>query len=44
MSFGEITNWFYNVEVPVLLEPLYKFLAPLVYMFDPRAGFWIGSI
>ncbi len=26
--------------MPVLLEPLFKFLTPVLYLFDPRAGFW----
>jgi hypothetical protein len=36
---NQLATWFYNDELPVVLEPLYKFLAPLVYLFDPRAGF-----
>jgi hypothetical protein len=27
-------------QVQVLVEPLYKFLAPVVYLFHPDAGFW----
>ncbi|HZZ82296.1 MAG TPA: hypothetical protein VFE62_27610 [Gemmataceae bacterium] len=30
-------NWLYSDELPVVLEPLYKLLAPVVYMFDARA-------
>jgi hypothetical protein len=33
-------NWFFGEEVPVLLEPLVKFLQPLVYILNPAAGFW----
>lgn len=40
MSAAETLNWFYSAEVPVLFEPLFKFLTPVIYMFDPRAGFW----
>jgi hypothetical protein len=32
--------WFVHEEAPVLLEPLYKFLMPLKYLFDRRAGVW----
>ncbi len=39
-SASQVLNWFYSDELPVLLEPLVKFLAPLLYLFDPRAGFW----
>ena len=37
---GGVLSWFVKDEVPVLLEPLYKFLTPIVYFFDPRAGAW----
>ncbi len=40
LSANLLATWFYNDELPVVLEPLYKFLAPLVYLFDARAGFW----
>jgi hypothetical protein len=37
---GRFFTWFFGDEIPVLLEPLFKFLAPIVYFFDPRAGGW----
>jgi hypothetical protein len=33
-------RWFATDEVPVLLEPLVKFLRPIIYMLDPAAGGW----
>jgi hypothetical protein len=33
-------RWFFADEVPVLLEPLIKFLRPIVYLLDPAAGGW----
>src|SRR5262249_12294334 len=30
-----------GVQVPVLLEPLVKFVSPLVYFLKPAAGFYI---
>ncbi len=35
-------RWFAGDEVPVLLEPLFKFLRPIIYLFYPGAGFWNG--
>src|SRR5262249_32258117 len=29
-----------NDELPVVLEPLIKFMHPIIYFLDPRAGFW----
>jgi hypothetical protein len=37
---SQLLNWFYQEEAHVVLEPLFKFLAPVVYLFDSRAGFW----
>ncbi|MBI2803387.1 MAG: hypothetical protein HYX68_00205 [Planctomycetes bacterium] len=37
---GRFFTWFFSEEAPVLLEPLYKFLTPIVYFFDARATFW----
>jgi len=37
---GRFFTWFFGDEMPVLLEPLFKFLAPIVYFFDARAGGW----
>ncbi len=34
-------NWVFSSKALVLLEPLVKFLAPIVYLFDARAGFWV---
>jgi hypothetical protein len=33
-------NWVFSERVLVLLEPLVKFLLPVVYTFDERAGVW----
>ena len=40
--FGEggLTGWFYNYQLPVLMEPLYKFLSPVIYLFHPAATGW----
>jgi hypothetical protein len=42
LVLGESTffNWLLGDQVPVLLEPLVKFFRPIVYLFDPAAGFW----
>ncbi|MGE0529030.1 MAG: hypothetical protein AB7P49_18375 [Bdellovibrionales bacterium] len=37
---GEFFSWFVSDQIPVLLEPLFKFLTPVVYLFHPDAGFW----
>src|SRR5205807_1101712 len=37
---GGFLAWFFSDEVPVLLEPLVKFLRPIVYLLDPAAGGW----
>jgi hypothetical protein len=37
---GQFAAWFVDDQVPVLLEPLVKFLRPVIYLFDPSAGFW----
>lgn len=37
---GGFLGWLLSDQVPVLLEPLVKFLAPVVYMFHPDAGGW----
>jgi hypothetical protein len=36
---GRFFSWLFDDEAPVVLEPLYKFLTPIVYLFDGRAGF-----
>ena len=33
-------HWLFSDKVLVLLEPLVKFLLPIVYLFDARAGGW----
>ncbi len=35
---GQFTGWFFSNQLPVLVEPLAKFLAPIAYFFDKRAG------
>lgn len=37
---GGFLGWLLSDQVPVLLEPLMKFLAPVVYLFHPDAGGW----
>src|SRR5581483_7922119 len=37
---AEFIRWFFVEEIPVLLEPLFKFLTPVIYFFDRRAGGW----
>jgi ABC-type multidrug transport system fused ATPase/permease subunit len=37
----EYASTFFGVQVPVLLEPLFKFFAPVVYFFRPEATFGI---
>ena len=37
---GSLLNWVLSAHVLVLLEPLVKFLLPVVYLFDARAGFF----
>jgi hypothetical protein len=37
---GSILNWLFSERALVLVEPLVKFLLPVVYLFDPRAGGW----
>jgi hypothetical protein len=34
------TSWFAEGQFLVAIEPLVKFLRPLVYLVDQRAGFW----
>jgi hypothetical protein len=36
---GEFFDWFLGDEVPVLIEPLVKFLRPVFYILSPHAGF-----
>ena len=37
---GGLLGWFVMDEVPVLIEPLVKFLRPVVYFLRPNLGFW----
>ncbi len=37
---GHFWDWFRAAQLPVLLEPLVKFLRPVVYLLQPNAGFW----
>lgn len=37
---GQVVNWFFHHQFPVLIEPLVKFLAPVAYFFDRGAGGW----
>ena len=32
-------SWLARDQIPVLLEPLYKFISPILYLLDPGAGF-----
>ncbi len=35
-----VYDWFLAYQVPNLIEPLLKFITPVFYLFDGRAGFW----
>src|SRR5262249_45064925 len=37
---GHFLTWFAKDQVPVLLEPLFKFIGPVVYLFRSDAGGW----
>lgn len=37
---GKLLSWIVEDQAPVLLEPLLKFLTPILYLFDQRAGAW----
>jgi hypothetical protein len=37
---GHFLSWLGSDQVPVLLEPLFKFIGPVVYLFRPDAGGW----
>jgi len=40
-TFGQtLQEWFLGDQAPVLLEPLFKFLRPVTYLFESNAGFW----
>jgi hypothetical protein len=36
---GEFVDWFLSDQVPVLIEPLVKFLRPVFYLLNPAGGF-----
>jgi len=36
---GHFLDWFIRDQVPVLIEPLVKFLRPVFYLLNPNAGF-----
>jgi hypothetical protein len=38
---GHFWDWLLTRQVPVLVEPLVKFLRPVVYFFSPHAG-WVA--
>ncbi|MCI0464717.1 MAG: hypothetical protein L0Z62_47950 [Gemmataceae bacterium] len=35
---GEFLGWLASDQLPVLVEPLVKFLRPILYLFDPASG------
>jgi hypothetical protein len=37
---GEFFYWLVYTEIPVLVEPLVKFLRPVLYLFRATVGFW----
>src|SRR5713226_90737 len=37
---GQFWDWLLTKEGPVLIEPLVKFLRPVVFLLNPHAGFW----
>lgn len=37
---GQFAGWFMSDQLPVLLEPLLKFLSPILYLFHPASGGW----
>lgn len=34
-------DWFLASQAPVLVEPLLKFLSPIIGLFDPESNFWV---
>ena len=36
---GQFFEWFLGVQIPVLIEPLIKFLRPVFYFLHPNAGY-----
>jgi hypothetical protein len=39
---GRFFEWLLTVELPVLIEPLVKFLGPVLHFFNPAAGGWLN--
>jgi len=39
---GRFLEWLLTDEVPVLIEPLIKFLGPVLHFFNPAAGGWLN--
>jgi hypothetical protein len=37
---GQFWDWLFTKQGPVLIEPLVKFLRPVVFLLNPNAGFW----
>lgn len=37
---GHFGEWLLTKQFPVLIEPLIKFLYPVVHLLSPQAGFW----
>src|SRR5262249_44588009 len=37
---SSIYDWFVRDQVPVMIEPLVKFIRPIVYFLSPRNDFW----
>jgi hypothetical protein len=37
---GRFWDWLIRDQIPVLIEPLVKFLSPIIYLLDQHAGFW----
>jgi hypothetical protein len=37
---GRFPDWFTSTEVPVLIEPLVKFLEPIVHLLNPSTSIW----
>ncbi|MFL5339956.1 MAG: hypothetical protein ACJ8F7_07385 [Gemmataceae bacterium] len=35
---GDFAGWFIKHEIPVLIEPLIKFLEPIIYLLNPQTG------
>ncbi len=40
---GHFWDWLLTRQFPVLIEPLVKFLRPVLYFFSPRAG-WVARL